>query len=110
MGITLNASASKSYYDEKTSKAIIEEEVSVKSVTANSLAYGSIKENDIIVSIEKGGVVTHITRMFICVDYMLAVRPGDVITVTVKRPTADGSAQTLKFDFTLETKHFTNIL
>ena len=110
MGITLNASASKSYYDEKTSKTIIEEEVSVKSVTANSLAYGSIKENDIIVSIEKGGVVTPITRMFICVDYMLAVRPGDVITVTVKRPTADGSAQTLKFDFTLETKHFTNIL
>lgn len=110
MGITLNAFASKSYYDEKTSKTIIEEEVSVRSVTENSLAYGSIKENDIIVSIEKDGVVTPVTRMFICVDYMLAVRPGDVISVTVKRPTEDGNAQTLKFDFTLETKHFTNIL
>lgn len=110
MGITLSASASKSYYDEKTSKTIIEEEVSVKSVTVNSLAYGSIKENDIIVSIEKGGVVTPVTRMFICVDYMLAVRPGDVIAVTVKRPTKDGETQTIKFNFTLETKHFTNIL
>ncbi len=110
MGITLFASSSKSYYDETTMKTVIEEEVSVQSVSENGLAYGSIKENDIIVSIEKDGVVTPVTRMFICVDYMLSVRPGDVITVTVKRPTEDGSARTLTFKFTLENKHFTNIL
>lgn len=109
MGITLYAAASSSYYDEALSKTVIVEDVTVKSVTEGSLAYGSILENDIILSISKDGTETTVSRMYICVDYMLAVRPGDVITVKVKRNDG-GEQKVLTFTFTLEEKHFANIL
>ena len=83
----------------------IVETVVVNEVTDGALVTGVLQKGDILVSIEHKGTVSYCTRMFIVVDYMLKVRPGDQITVTFIRNGVE-----MKHTFTLESKHFTNIV
>jgi serine protease Do len=104
MGVQVTASESKAVYDEQTGLTTIVETVMVDVVNAGALVSGVLQNGDILVSIEHEGVVTYCTRMFIVVDYMLKVRPGDQITVNFIRNGVE-----MKHTFTIESKHFTNI-
>ena len=105
MGVQVKANESKAVYDEQTQKVKIVETVTVDMVTEGALVDGVLQPGDVFVSIEHNGVISYCTRMFIVVDYMLKVRPGDQITVTFIR-----NGETMQHTFTLESKHFTNII
>lgn len=106
MGVTVMSSSSKSIYDESLKQAVIQEEVKVsEDLAETSMAYGKIKKGDVLLSIEKNGIKTDITRRFIIVDYMLAVRPGDTLKVTLLR----GDTQET-VEFVAEEKYFATIL
>ena len=105
MGVQVSASESTAVYDAQTGLTKIVETVVVNEVTDGALVTGVLQKGDILVSIEHKGTVSYCTRMFIVVDYMLKVRPGDQITVTFIRNGVE-----MKHTFTLESKHFTNIV
>ena len=105
MGVQVKANESKAVYDEQTQKVKIVETVTVDMVTEGALVDGVLQPGDVFVSIEHNGVTSYCTRMFIVVDYMLKVRPGDQITVTFIR-----NGETMQHTFTLESKHFTDII
>lgn len=85
LGITIQTAESNARYDETSGLTKIIEVVSVKEVTSGSLAYGILKEGDILKSITIGGKKYDITRSFIVVDIMLTARVGDEISMTFER-------------------------
>ena len=105
MGVTVVAKESKAIYNEELQMTEIVETVSVDAITPGSLVDGTLQEGDIIYSIEHNGVVTYCTRMFIVVDYMLSVRPGEQITITYIR-----NGITTSKTFTIRSNHFTSII
>ena len=105
MGVTVTSKESKAVYNEELQMAEIVETVVVDAVTPGSLVSDILQKGDILVSITHNGVESQCSRMFIVVDYMLTVRPGDQITVKFIR---DGvsTQQTV----TLQDKHFASIV
>ncbi|MBQ7407796.1 MAG: trypsin-like peptidase domain-containing protein [Clostridia bacterium] len=108
MGITVSAHSSKAVYNEELQMVEVIEEVTVDNVNSGSLADGKIKIGDVIEKLEHNGKQINITRMFMVVDYMLCVRPNDVVKVTVKRANATGFEQ-IVFNFTVTDRYFTTI-
>ncbi len=97
LGIKVYASASKVEYVAAEGRTRIVETVKVDSVTSGSLAEGSIRTGDIVVSISVNGESSPVTRVYMMVDRMLTVRSGDTVTIKILR---DGEYQDVSFVFT----------
>lgn len=104
MGVTVAAKESKAVFNEELQMAEIIETVVVEEVSAGALVSGILQKDDIIVSIAHNGVETKCTRMYIVVDYMLSVRPGEQITITFIR-----NGVVMQETVTILSKHFTEI-
>lgn len=85
-----------SYSVIEAGRAVIIEKISVAEVTRGSIGDGVFKKGDIIKSITIGGRTTEVTRRYQIIDGMLAVRKGDVVSVTVER---GGETKVLSFRF-----------
>ena len=75
---------------------MIEEEVTVASVDSGSVAEGILQEGDILRTISLGENSVDITRRYQVIDFMLSVRQGDSVVVTVER---DGEQKILSVTF-----------
>lgn len=95
LGVTVQSSGHKAILDSKTGGVKLVEKVGVTTVTENSLADGSLKENDVILSITVAGKTHEITRMFHVIDAMLWARSGQTVLVTVER---DGASVSVPFE------------
>ncbi|MBR4420286.1 MAG: trypsin-like peptidase domain-containing protein [Clostridia bacterium] len=85
MGVEVTTKESKAVYNEELQMVEIVETVSVNKITPGSLASKFMQEGDIFVSVSSRDKEIKCTRMFMVVDFMLSVRPGDQITVTFIR-------------------------
>lgn len=85
LGITVGATKLYTDYDEETGKVLKREIIAVVSIENGALAYGVLKEGDVINSITVDGVTYNVNRMYIVTDSMLNARIGSVVTVNVTR-------------------------
>ena len=94
-GITVETTDSKAKIN-ADGKAVIEEEVTVASVDSGSAAEGILQEGDILRTISLGENSVDITRRYQVIDFMLTVRQGDSVVLTVER---DGKQKVLSVTF-----------
>lgn len=100
IGISLETTNSRAYYDNKTGLMTIKEEVSVASVEEDSLASEiGLKIGDVITGVEivrAAGerVSIDINRVFTLIDAMWLVREGDSIIFNYTRGGTEGSVAT----------------
>lgn len=102
LGIEVFADNSRSIYNPTTKVTTLKEDIVVNSVslTSNSLngtgiAYlMKMQAGDIIKSISINGEVHTLTRMHELGDWLIAIRPGDKLLISVER---DGAMKTLGF-------------
>lgn len=85
LGITVKTADSHALLDTETGEIRIEESVSVYAVTSGSLADGALKEGDILKSVTDGERSVTVTRQYHIIDFMLGVRVGDTVSLTVLR-------------------------
>lgn len=85
LGITMKIENSRSVYDYDSCSAKIYEDCTVDTVNEGSAAYGLIFPGDVITSISSSGKTVKATRLFVVVDFMLDVFPGENVTLHVKR-------------------------
>jgi len=86
LGISVTGSNSRAVYDDKLLSIKINEDVSVKSITENSIASKiGLQENDIIKSITINSKNISFVRAFELVDELLTVRSGDTIAFNILR-------------------------
>lgn len=95
-GITLQTTASKAEINAE-GKAEIREEVAVASVNEGGAADGFLQEGDVIRSVALGDTELTVTRRYQLIDFMLNVRPGDSVVLTVERNGAETKV-TVPFD------------
>ena len=95
LGITVETTDSKAKIN-ADGKAVIEEEVTVASVDSGSAAEGILQEGDILRTISLGENSVDITRRYQVIDFMLTVRQGDSVVLTVER---DGKQKVLSVTF-----------
>ena len=84
LGITVTTTDSRAVYDTQSGLVTVNETVTVYEVSENGLG-SMLKVGDIFVSISVGDVQRTITRQHHVIDFMLNVRVGDTLTVTVLR-------------------------
>ncbi len=90
MGVTLETVSPRVSLDEN-GNAVIRETAMVGQITIGSAAYGVLQEKDLITHakvVGSDGTVREdadITRLYILTDFMLSVRRGDTVTLTLKR-------------------------
>ena len=89
VGITVMAGKSYSHYDTATGKVYKLEDVTVKEVSAGSIASGVLMAGDVIKSITVDGTEYKVNRIFHVVDSMLNARVGSVVRVKVLRNGAE---------------------
>ncbi len=110
LGITVISNEPKAVYYSEIGKTVIEETVTVYEseqektvIEEGSLAYGYLKNGDILKKIafdrESDGTEGYteeiaITRSYQVVDLMLTVKPGDKIKITFDRPITKGETTT----------------
>lgn len=99
IGITVTTESSYADYDESTGGISVKESVIVYEISAGGLADGVMQAGDKLISIGIGDKTVEITRQYHIIDFMLDVRAGDVITVTVER---NGEAKTLYITMTAD--------
>lgn len=104
MGITVVVEESYAVYNQELQMAEIIEKVVIEEVSAGALAYGHLMADDVILSLEHNGNLTEITRNFFIVEYMLNVRPGDEVKVTVLR-----NGQEVTVTLTMKEENFTTL-
>ena len=97
LGISLSTSDSRAVYDPATGFVALNETVEIYEVEKGSLADGKLEKEDVLVSVVLNGQTLTITRQHHIIDLMLAVRVGDVITLTVLR---DGTAVAVNIEIT----------
>ena len=86
LGANFTGVNSRAVYDEKLLSIKINEDVSVKSVTENSIASKiGLQENDIIKSITINSKNISFVRAFELVDELLTIRSGDTIAFNILR-------------------------
>ena len=84
LGIEMQITDSHAEYDSENSQIKIVEEITVVTISENSLAYGLFEINDIFISATYGDKTVEINRLH-TPEFMLNVRPGDTVTFTVER-------------------------
>lgn len=99
IGITIQAKESKAVYDEIYGKARIVETVAVAEVTSGYAGSGVFKAGDVLKSASLNGKTLTITRTYQLSEFMLNVRKGDTMVVTVVR---DGAEKQLSMTFDRE--------
>ena len=100
LGVTVRATASRSFYDSDTKRVVISEDVEiVEEVASTAAAYGKLQKGDIIRKIKIGQTELDVNRVFIVVDAMLLARAGDTIEVTYER---NGETATCQITVTTE--------
>jgi serine protease Do len=105
MGVEVTTKESKAVYNEELQMVEIVETVSVNKITPGSLASKFMQEGDIFVSVSSRDKEIKCTRMFMVVDFMLSVRPGDQITVTFIRNGVE-----MQKTVTIAREYFTSIV
>ena len=85
IGIKVNTSNSKAFYDSQTGRFEIKETVSVDEVSKGSLSDGILEVGDVLLSVTIGENVTEIARQHHVIDMMLDVRVGDVVSFRIMR-------------------------
>ena len=83
LGVGLSITHSSSVYDDQTKTTHVVEEVIISSITLGGLAYGVLETGMIVKSISNGLETVIVDRVYKMVDFMLACRVGDEITVSV---------------------------
>jgi S1-C subfamily serine protease len=83
--------------DPETGAVHRREDVVVREIVASSAASGKIFVDDIIVSLSANGETVMAHRVHNIIDFMLGIRVGDTITVTLIR---DGKEMTVDITLT----------
>lgn len=84
LGVTVGTTASSAVYDEATGQMTIRETVKIQDVTPGGI--GSVfKIGDVLVSATLEDRQIEITRQHQIIELLLTARPGDTVTVRVKR-------------------------
>lgn len=97
LGVTLQGVNSRFIYDKQSGLGKIKEDISVSSVTENSVAEAlKIKEGDIILSITVNGKETSLLRYYELGDILLSVRSGDKIKLKYSRNGAASETEEFK--------------
>ena len=99
LGISLSTSDSRAVYDPATGFITIKETVEVYEVSADSLADGKLRAEDVLVSVVHNGETVMINRQYHIIDLMLSVRVGDVLTFNILR---DGTAVAVNIQITAD--------
>ena len=84
MGVLLELTDSRAEYDESTGKISVVETIKIAEVVEDSLSDGKLLAGDVVLSISNGEKTVEVTREF-HLDFLLSMRPGDTIAVTVLR-------------------------
>lgn len=85
LGITLGTTSSGAVFDEETGTLKIVETVCAIAVSSKGVAYGTVKENDVLKTATVGGKTVEITRTHHIIDLMLSARAGNTLTITLER-------------------------
>lgn len=97
LGVTVQTASVYTEYDAEKGIMRKYEQTKIKSVNADGLAYGILKENDIVKSIKIGDKKIEITRQYHLIDAMLDVRVGDTVILEIER---NGEAKTVSTTIT----------
>ena len=85
LGVTVAKTDSRAVVNTETGTVSIEETIAIDSVTAGGLAEGVLQSGDVLISLTVRGTTTMITRQYHLVDSLLDARPGDTVTLRVRR-------------------------
>ena len=99
VGITIEPTNSKAYYNPSPGLMEIKEEVSISSVVKDSLAESiGLKIGDVLTSVEivgdEGSMEIDINRTYSLIDAMLLVRVGDSVIFNYTRAGVEGAVET----------------
>lgn len=95
LGITSTATEMRTELDENGMLKKVQT-ISVQSVEENSLAYGKIQTDDVLVSVTLGQTKTQITRLHHISESLLSAKVGDTVIIEVLR-----NGQKLNVEFTV---------
>lgn len=85
IGITLEASNARSYYDEILKRVVVKEDIKISTIVENSLASASaLKVGDRILSITTKNGTIQIDRIHHAVDYGWTYEVGDVVSFEIE--------------------------
>ena len=85
MGVMITISNSRAEFDSQTGRVTLKEDVVVHEITEGSMVKGILEVGDIIKGIAVGDKSLEVTRQHQVIDFMLNVRVGDSVTLTVQR-------------------------
>ncbi len=97
LGVSVAGTNSRCEVDDQQGIVTIREDVVVAEVVEGGLAYGLLRENDLIRSVKIGSRTYEISRTFMIVDAMLNARVGDTVVLTVER---NGTPTEISIDIT----------
>ena len=95
MGITLALRSAYTEYDTETGALVRFEEIGVAKIEEDGLAKGVLEVGDIIKSVSVGERTVTVTRQHHLIDFMLDVRVGDTVNITVLRNGAEITLSTV---------------
>lgn len=104
IGVQVAAKNSWTVYDAETGLTRKMQEVAIQSVESSSIGRSVLKAGDVIRSIRVGDTVLAVTRTYQVVDFMLTVRAGDTVVLTVER-----NGETLEYSFSYTEADLTTI-
>lgn len=97
MGIEMQIDSTSGYFDEATQSAKIKEEIKIKSITENSIAYNlGMQVDDKLVSFYIGDSFYEINRMFEIIDGFMNARENTIVRINVLR-----GEQEIQFSYTV---------
>lgn len=97
LGLNVDASASRTEYNEQTAEIKKIETVAVSEIAAGGAISGKLLVGDVINSITVGGEEYEITRSFQVIDLMLRARVGDTVSFGIVR---DGESLSVSVEIT----------
>ncbi|MBQ7387663.1 MAG: trypsin-like peptidase domain-containing protein [Clostridia bacterium] len=99
IGITLGVTDSKAEINSESGRIDVVESVAVKSVNADSAAYGKLVAGDVLISATLNDKTISITRDYHIIDLMLGARAGDTLTLVISR---SGVEMTVRIDISAD--------
>ena len=85
LGMTIQVSDSYAVWDNDKDVVRVVQTIAVKELSAGSAVYDKLQSGDVILSVEKNGVLTVVDRLYILPETMLSCRVGDELTLRFRR-------------------------